>query len=393
MIKNVGFVPNGFRSYYLNRSQPPLLAHMVLSIYEKEQSDDLLKFFLPFLVKELEFWRQPTRTKYFSQIDLEGASRYCLTRYHSEWVSQRPESFKEDTETCKEMITMQSHATIEIKHHLEKELYRNIAAAAESGWDFSSRWFPPGGNLSQVRTCSILPADLNALLMRSEEIVAQICDTLKFHHMRDTYNALAMERRKAIEEVLWDDEAGRWRDVLAHGSMSKIVGFATTHAYASDWIPLWCGCTKDTKKIQKAVLSLESSRIVCAGGIAASSFESGQQWDWPNVWPPLQYFLAEGCAKYGGLHGIEFASQIVERFLHSSYVAWKEKGTLPEKLHCTLPGKMGGGGEYECVEGFGWTIGLVLHWLVNWPIHRARLGLAWITNPKSNDNTAITMYA
>jgi neutral trehalase len=32
----------------------------------------------------------------------------------------------------------------------------------------------------------------------------------------------------------------------------------------------------------------------------ASLQETGQQWDAPNAWPPLQALLAEGLATYGG---------------------------------------------------------------------------------------------
>lgn len=60
---------------------------------------------------------------------------------------------REDTETAEGLDAEASAA-----------LYNNIASGAESGWDFSSRWFENGLNLSTIRITEIVPADLNAYL-------------------------------------------------------------------------------------------------------------------------------------------------------------------------------------------------------------------------------------
>jgi len=37
-VANFGFVPNGGRIYYLNRSQPPLLSEMVVTLLEADEA-------------------------------------------------------------------------------------------------------------------------------------------------------------------------------------------------------------------------------------------------------------------------------------------------------------------------------------------------------------------
>jgi alpha,alpha-trehalase len=50
-------------------------------------------------------------------------------------------------------------------------------------------------------------------------------------------------------------------------------------------------------------------------GIAASTARTGQQWDWPNGWPPLQHMLIEGAAQHGGAAGRRFAARMAHTWL------------------------------------------------------------------------------
>src|SRR6266542_3678047 len=57
MIDNYGHIPNGNRSYYLSRSQPPFFALMVALLAEIK-SDSVYIAFMPALEKEYEFWME-----------------------------------------------------------------------------------------------------------------------------------------------------------------------------------------------------------------------------------------------------------------------------------------------------------------------------------------------
>lgn len=59
----------------------------------------------------------------------------------------------------------------------KQQLFGELKSGAESGWDFTSRWYIDGsgenrGTLRETRTSQILPTDLNALLCRCERTLA-----------------------------------------------------------------------------------------------------------------------------------------------------------------------------------------------------------------------------
>ena len=54
------------------------------------------------------------------------------------------------------------------------QIYTDLASAAESGMDFSSRWLQDGRRLSSIRTTDILPVDLNAILCSNEATLAKL---------------------------------------------------------------------------------------------------------------------------------------------------------------------------------------------------------------------------
>lgn len=56
LIEQFGFVPNGARLYYLNRSQPPLLSQMVKAYISHTNDSSILERALPILVQEHEFF-------------------------------------------------------------------------------------------------------------------------------------------------------------------------------------------------------------------------------------------------------------------------------------------------------------------------------------------------
>jgi alpha,alpha-trehalase len=154
LIDTIGFIPNGNRNYYLTRSQPPFFS---LIIRELEEYDSLASLhYLDAMTREYTFWmdgldsvKSPgDAVRHVVMMDNGTA----LNRYWDKGDSPRPESYKEDF-----TLAQQQDGDA-------KELYRHIRSAAESGWDFSSRWFGDGRSLASIHTTDILPVDLNCLL-------------------------------------------------------------------------------------------------------------------------------------------------------------------------------------------------------------------------------------
>lgn len=52
--------------------------------------------------------------------------------------------------------------------------YSNIASAAETGWDFSSRWFQDRITIQTIKTNQILPIDLNAFICGNMFILSEL---------------------------------------------------------------------------------------------------------------------------------------------------------------------------------------------------------------------------
>jgi len=127
MIERYGFVPNGGRKYYENRSQPPFLTLMVKAYYDATKDIDFLRHCLPILIKEYNFWMQER-----SVLVEHAGKTYITNRYKALADQPRPESFKEDLSTM-------TKAGYENDKRKQSEIYSDITSAAESGWDFSSR--------------------------------------------------------------------------------------------------------------------------------------------------------------------------------------------------------------------------------------------------------------
>ena len=379
-VNTYGFVPNGLRSYYLNRSQPPLLASMVKCVYDETKNEEFLRRGIEGVKKELEWWRMGPRSSFMAMEgngcvgeggggDGDGGTipppeRFLVTRYFASWDRPRPESYKEDV-----LTSGQGHSNTNADmQSAARCMYREIASAAESGWDFSSRWFEDGMTMETIRTTRVIPVDLNALLYKSEKILSRLLSHVGDAHGSREWKEKAAQRYTTIQRVLWDEGLGRWRDrivgnddtILCFGGVGVGVGVgaedtdtynvgtspatATVIEYASDFVPLWCldegeveGDVECRHQTYKAVQSLRSSVGLynCIGGIPASTQQqSGQQWDWPNVWPPVQSMLAEGCAGVGEGEGGVMARQIVRKFLRTAFVGWKRTGKMFEKFGC-----------------------------------------------------------
>ena len=453
LVERFGFVPNGARAYYLNRTQPPVLASTCRAVYEslrdafKEEDEErlrkweamqpptppkrkpprpesravaLARFATPLLKKEHDYL---TRAERVVRVDVPRTSAAHkitgdfadMARYWAFTDQPRPESFREDTELALAAFPEGADPDGEKK----RRLFRDVASAAESGHDFASRWLGdpeqalgsesgdvtvPGGltpgthvtnptltpwSLASIRTTRVVPADLNALMLKSEADLAFLAGEVRDEDVRcGTWRkdsevsllagqfAIAAGRRKAVlNAVLWDEASCRWRDLLLDESASDPRNATTAKRYynmgflggyrASDYVPLFCGaCESDSKRAVSVVRSLEKSGLVMPGGVATSLRRTGHQWDFPNAWAPLVHMVVEGCHSFGGEEGRVLARETARRWIKTNAQLLKRTNYMHEKYDARVMGsKPGGGGEYAPQRGFGWTNGVVLFFL------------------------------
>jgi len=163
LIDRYGHVPNGNRSYYLSRSQPPFFSAMVELIAARDGDAVFLRF-LPEMQAEYDYWMEGAKTLapgtgHRHVVRLRDGT--LLNRYWDDRDAPRDESYRADVETAQQ------------SGRVATQLYRDLRAGAETGWDFSSRWLADGKTLGTIRTTALAPVDLNALMVHLERVLAK----------------------------------------------------------------------------------------------------------------------------------------------------------------------------------------------------------------------------
>lgn len=255
---------------------------------------------LPLLEREYSYWMTSPKAiaVYVSSTGDNPTvlGPFVLNRYFVQAHGPRPESYREDLATAQSPEACAwvrasakevNGGTVIDEAAAAQAVYGELATAAESGWDFSSRWMTRTPKLStnglsegsapedpssalrfplgSSRPTQCVPVDLNCILLKIEEILArahtiiadaavasivdadatagskQAYDVESSRTAASRFEAHALARRQAIEAVLWDNTAGRWRDAwleayrgdrgctkAAEGTLSAEEPIATT---------------------------------------------------------------------------------------------------------------------------------------------------------------------
>uniref|UniRef100_A0A915HQV2 Trehalase n=1 Tax=Romanomermis culicivorax TaxID=13658 RepID=A0A915HQV2_ROMCU len=344
-----GFVPNGGRVYYLLRSQPPLLTLMVYDFYLETGDIDFVCEMLPALIDEYTFWKSQRSTMFQDST--------LLYQYKVDMKMPRPESYREDVEVARNLTSEEDRY----------KMWSNIASAAETGWDFSSRWFSHEGvlanRLASIRTQHISPVDLNAFMCLNALLLTKLLEIEGYHSRDQQMKFLShYEDLKAMVELLhWNESAGVWFDY----DLERRTHIDTY--YVSNALPLFTRCyDNDTKPRRVYEYMRRVGAFDTSKGIPTSFIESAQQWDSSNVWPPMVHMLIIGFRTSNDQSLVEFARLLAEQWLRSSYNAFEVSKNMFEKYNSASGGLGGGGGEYDVQTGFGWTNGVILDLLAKY---------------------------
>ncbi len=343
LIGEVGYIPNGNRTYYLGRSQPPFFALMVKMLSEVS-SEDILQEYLPFLEAEWMFWNDAEGLDEL----VHGADRKVVKlsedtfylRYWDENDTPRPESYREDVELAE-------------KSGQNKNLtFRNLRAAAESGWDFSHRWFADKDDFSTIKTTDILPVDLNCLNIYLTELLRDIYKTMEGEDaMVKTFlfTEMAEQMKEKFLAYFWNEELGFFTDY--DYSLEEKRDILTLAGV----FPLFFGIANEIQA--KKVAAVLEKDFLKTGGLTTTLFHSGQQWDAPNGWAPLQWMAYKGVQRYGF---DDLAEEIRQRWMNTCEKVYEETGKMTEKYDVWNENAAASGGEYPNQDGFGWTNGVYL---------------------------------
>jgi alpha,alpha-trehalase len=346
LIDSYGHVPNGTRSYYLSRSQPPFFFEMV-GLLSADDPAESYERYLPQLRREYAYWMDGAERlvrghAHRHAVALPDGS--VLNRYWDDRATPRDESYRNDV-----MLARASGRNA-------PQVFRDIRAAAESGWDFSSRWFADGRTLATIDTTEIVPIDLNSLLYGLENAIRSGCDRAGDGGCARDFARRSETRRAAVDRYLWDAQAGAYLD-YRWTRRARVPRLSAATLY-----PLFVQMASAAQA--RAVAQTTGASLVKDGGMVTTAVDTGAQWDAPNGWAPLQWIAVSGLSRYGER---SLAESIACRWMLAVNSVYGQRGALVEKYDVIHTTRQGGGGEYPLQDGFGWTNGVMRKLMALYP--------------------------
>ena len=347
LIETVGHIPNGNRTYYLSRSQPPFFAAMVGRYAQATDTARALPY-LAALEAEHAFWMNgaerlaPGAGEAYRRVVRLREGGPILNRYWDDRSDPRPESYRPDYEVGQTLGAGRREG-----------FYQNVRATAESGWDFSSRWLRDPKDLRTLETTELIPVDLNSLLYHAERTIAALRafrGRAGDAEVARQFAQAAEDRRRALLAAAYDPTSGYFYDVRWRSG--ERVTDRPTLAAAS---PLYFGLASPEQG--RAVAARLEREFLKPGGFVTTLIASGQQWDAPNGWPPLEWLTIEGVRRYGRA---DLAAVARDRWLALNRRTYRSTGRMMEKYDVVDVHRRAGGGEYATQDGFGWTNGVAL---------------------------------
>jgi alpha,alpha-trehalase len=332
LIHNFGFIPNGNRSYFLSRSQPPYFSCMI-ELLATHKGDDVYIKYLTALQKEHDYWMDKTHA---TRHVVELTDGTILNRYYDQLDKPRAEAYWQDAtlaEACADTSL----------------LYRDLRAACESGWDFSGRWFADGKSFNTIQTTNLIPVDLNCLLYHLESTIAKAFNLSNKTEETGAFQTKAAKRKAAINQYFYDERDGWYYDYnISNQALNDQKTVAGITPFFFNIPP--------SDYIDKAAALLKNE-FLKDGGVVSTLINTEQQWDWPNGWAPLQWIAIKGLDNYGKK---ELAAEIAHRWAKLNIKVYRNTGKLMEKYNVIDTHLSAGGGEYPSQDGFGWTNGVLL---------------------------------
>lgn len=339
LVQTYGFIPNGTRTYYGTRSQPPFFSHMIEALVVAAHDSALLASQLVPLRMEYDYWMRgrPMLTRYTPAIlrTVRMPGGEVLNRYYDDVATPREENYREDYLAGQRWSNTHGKRNAAI-------YYRHVRASSESGWDNSSRWLANPYDPLSIQTTNIVPVDLNCLLYHTEQMLATMYRYVGRVDEAVSFARLAEARRKALLHYFWQEDLGYFTDLYL-GTTRRTASYTT-----AGLMPLFVGIASPRQG--EAVARFVREHLLQMGGVASSTLQSGLKWDAPNGWAPAQWVA------YVGLRRSEqcaLADDISRRFRHLVATHYAKTHKLCDRYNVVDATAVMG--EYPTQDGFGWT--------------------------------------
>lgn len=349
-IKNYGKILNANRTYYLTRSQPPFLTQMLLGVYRKTKDRKWLADAVPAIEQYYRFWTiepheiaETHLSRYFDLGDgpapeVVSDERDAQGRTHYDLVKQYFRTHQVTDYNVNQYYNRKTNKLMPL-------FYKGDRSMRESGFDPSNRFGPFSIDIIHYN-----PVCLNSLLYLMEQQTAEILEILNRSKEAAQWRERAKARAERINRLMWDSRDGLYYDYSFVKHRRRRYPFLTT------FYPLWAGIA--TQK-QAARVAANLPKFEQPGGLQTSTLQTGNQWDAPFGWAPLQLIAVQGLRRYGYR---EAADRIAIKFLTLVRDDYAKNGTIVEKYNVvTRSSDISGGVQfgYRTNEvGFGWTNGV-----------------------------------
>jgi alpha,alpha-trehalase len=354
-VQHYGKILNANRSYYLGRSQPPFLTDMVLDVYKQTGDKRWLASTLPAIEKQYQYWTSGDHL-------IKTGPAAGLSRYAASGSGPAPEVVNGERDAqgqnhydrIKAYFKSQPIADYDVNQYYNRVtdrltplFFKADRSMRESGFDPSNRFGPFNADI-----LNYAPVCLNTLLYRMASQTAQIYAELGRPELASQWQRQAGQRQQGINNTMWDAKTGLYLDYNTQRNQRRFYPFAT------GYMPLWAGLASPQ---QAAAMRQNLGRFEAPGGLMTSQQQTGNQWDAPFGWAPLQLMAVEGLRQYG-YH--QDADRRSKKFLNLVATDLQRTGTLVEKYDVQrqtsdLAGQLQYG--YKSNEvGFGWTNGVAL---------------------------------
>lgn len=324
LVEKYGFMPNGNMTIYLNRSQPPFLFLMVKDVYEVLGDKEWLKKAYSGLCREYSFWQS-------ERLAPNGLNFYGNYKaMNGDLVEDYSNNFKE-----------RSGGYIPEDENERIQIANTCMALYESGWDCCSRFDFDAQHYN--------PVDLNALLYGLESAMEEFANILE-NGQALLWRERANERKALMDKYLWCKEVGLYLDWnFKEEKHSKVKSVASLY-------PAFVGMIEMLGAEEKL-----AQNMLLPYGVACSvkgNYKFSLQWDYPNIWAPLQYITYKAFKNYGVN---SLAKEIAKRYINLIEDNFKSTGNLWEKYD-GVTGKVADQ-DYKAPTMMGWTAGVYLKFL------------------------------
>jgi alpha,alpha-trehalase len=383
-LEYYGKIPNANRTYYLTRSQPPLLTSVIRAIYEAGAADRRwLEAALKTALKDYQaIWLGPERlikigphelSRYYD--DGNGPCPEVEAGHYDEkilpWLDQINATNKEHPLTpyrfLNEYLFCGGYGGLTADGLTLNDFFKHDRALRESGHDTTHRF--------DDRTADFVSVDLNALLYKYEtdfagliekEFGGNLASLGPQFGLASYWRERAAARKLAMMALMWDQQSGFFFDYDFH--LQK----RSTYISATGLYPLWAKMldANDPGELEQVrqIAAYARAKLEQSSGLSATARESvesarrrdGRQWDYPYGWAPHQMLAWQGLKNYGL---DDYAGKLAYRWLYTiTKNAHDYNGTIPEKYNVVTGshdvfveyGNVGTKFAYIATEGFGW---------------------------------------